>query len=224
LRVAGLATRVRGAAALGSVEGAAVRVREAAGLRAGAFAGGFSSAGAGAAASSALDGRVVDARVVDRAAGLRVVAGLRVRAGAGGVDVVPSAWSSIVAIVSVTFGLDSATTVDSTPASSDSSRLRSAVARVAGRLAAGVVRFAGVVDGLFGVDEAVRPVLARVAGDRRGLAFFSGVSEDSVLSEGGRSKLTPLTYQDGLVSARLCDEVQWFHTESRVILPPRNHL
>jgi hypothetical protein len=168
--------------------------------------------------------RVVGVRVVARAAGLRVVVGFRDRGADGCGEDVPSAWSSIVATVSVivgavsvAFGADSATTVDSTPASSDSSRLRSAAVRVAGRLVAGVARFAavaGVAAELFAAGADTRPEVVRGAGDRRGLAFFSGVSEDSVLSEGGRSKLTPLTYQDALRSAWLSRELQWFHTKS----------
>lgn len=172
--------------------------------------GAASSVGLVTAASAEVGVRVAALRVVDRAAGLRVVAGLRVRVVGVGCcgDDVPSAASSTVAMVSAAFGDDSATTVDSTAASSDSSRLRSAVVRAAGRLAAGVARDAGVVSEPLWVEDGVRPELARGVGDRRGLAFFSGVSEDSVLSEGGRSKLTPLTYQDALRSARPTGELQ----------------
>lgn len=211
--------RVRVVPVLAWAAGDAARVREAAGFRAGAFAGGFASACVPSVWSAVVAAAAVELRVVDRAAGLRVVAGFRERVLAGSGDGVPSGRGSIVSTVSVTFGADSATTVDSTAASSDSSRLRSAGVRVVGRLVAGVARFAGVVAEPFGVEDEVRPELVRGAGDRRELAFFSGVSEDSVLSEGGRSKLTPLTYQDALRSARLRDEVQWFHTKSQYFSP-----
>jgi hypothetical protein len=71
------------------------------------------------------------------------------------------------------------------------------------RFVVGAAGFGGVVVGPFGVADDALPELARRVDDRGALVFFSGVSEDSVLSEGGRSKLTPLTYQAAYRSARI---------------------
>ncbi|WP_426520445.1 hypothetical protein ACPPVQ_08185 [Diaminobutyricibacter sp. McL0618] len=74
--------------------------------------------------------------------------------------------------------------------------VRAAALRVAVvRFAAGSARFADVDVEAFGVEDAARLEVARRVVDRGALACFPVVSEDSVLSEGGRSKLTPLTYQ-----------------------------
>ncbi len=187
-----------GAAVFVGAAGEAARVREVVGLRAGDLAAACSGAAgetavgadSGAAAvACALDARVAAARVVERAAGLRVD-GLRAR-GVAGSAAVPSP----LATVSVAFGVASATTVDSTPASSDSSRLRSAAVRAVVRFTAGAALVAGAGVVAFWAGEEVRPGLTRRVDDRGALAFFSGVADDSVLSEGGRSKLTPLTYQ-----------------------------